>query len=179
MSHIETNESVNGYIEQIVQNHSTIVDAMKALKHKFPFMNDETLYNVIMDLLKYNKHLSLIDNFKDIFSESNSSMNESSINNATENIIMEFEPYEIEKLQETLVINDEKESTIDAVDINKNTINYKMDWMKICECVSHEMWPALSSRIKSIIRENNINICQINADNIKIITDALKKRTIA
>ncbi len=53
-----------------------------------------------------------------------------------------------------------------------------MDWMKICECISHEMWPKLSSIIKSIIREKNIDNYQINNENIKNIIDSLRTRTI-
>eukprot|EP01084_Bolivina_argentea_P309263 534943_1 len=56
--------------------------------------------------------------------------------------------------------------------------SFQMDWMKICECISHEMWPKLSSIIKSIIREKNIDNYQINNENIKNIIDSLTTRTI-
>eukprot|EP01084_Bolivina_argentea_P018660 34714_1 len=78
---------------------------------------------------------------------------------------------------------------------NDPIASFKMDWMKICECVSHEMWPKLSSIIKSIINENNIDIHKIKnesknmeenkynseinrSENSKIIVDKLKKRNI-
>eukprot|EP01084_Bolivina_argentea_P277810 474433_1 len=85
------------------------------------------------------------------------------------------EAYEIEKLHTTSISNDEKPNKIET---NENQIDFKMDWMKICECVSHEMWPKLASIIKSIIREKNIDIYKINDHNTKIIIDALKNRTI-
>ncbi len=64
-----------------------------------------------------------------------------------------------------------------SIDI-KICIDFKMDWLKICECISHEMWPKLSSIVTSIIREKNINNFEINNENIKNIIDALKRRTI-
>eukprot|EP01084_Bolivina_argentea_P309262 534940_1 len=75
------------------------------------------------------------------------------------------------------VQNTETETSENKTDKSVTHTGFKMDWMKICECISHEMWPKLSSIIKSIIRENNIDNYQIN-ENIKNIIDSLTTRTI-
>eukprot|EP01084_Bolivina_argentea_P277812 474437_1 len=85
------------------------------------------------------------------------------------------EAYEIEKLHTTSISNDEKPNKIET---NENQIDFKMDWMKICECICHEMWPKLSNIIKSIIREKAIDNCAVNNENIKNIIDSLTTRTI-
>eukprot|EP01084_Bolivina_argentea_P262891 444770_1 len=67
----------------------------------------------------------------------------------------------IEASSKILISDEKKQETETFDDINLCSQNFRMDWMKICECVSHEMWPKLSSIIKSIIRDKNININEI------------------
>eukprot|EP01084_Bolivina_argentea_P210685 358506_1 len=185
MAHTLTNQSIHikQNIEQILQNESTVQDAIKTLKNELPFFNEETLYNMITDLVKYDKNLSLIDNFKGDESDANS------INTETENLIQSFEHDDVLQLRKTLMSDDEQNNEIETYE-NKTDksllistdsamhIGFKMDWMKICECISHEMWPKLSSIIKSIIREKNIDNYQINNENVKSIIGSLRARTI-
>eukprot|EP01084_Bolivina_argentea_P123599 219036_1 len=152
MSESETNPLTKTIfdIDEIVRNHSTISDAIDTIKNKLPFMNEETLYNIIIDLLKYNKHLSLIDNFR------HESSNNDSINKETEDLIKSFHPNELTQLHNVLISDEEKNDNISTDEKQKHVaslLNFKMDWMKICECISHEMWPKLSSIIKGIIRK--------------------------
>eukprot|EP01084_Bolivina_argentea_P039562 73109_1 len=145
MSNTPKNQSVpiEILIEQIVKNETTIFDAINALKKQLRFMNEEALYNMIIDLLKCNKHLPLIDNYKNDLNDIDN------INEETENIMKSFEPNELIQLRTSLMTDNNKHNHIKT---HENQ-SFVMDWMKVCECVSHEMWPKLSSIIKSIIRE--------------------------
>eukprot|EP01084_Bolivina_argentea_P258400 435624_1 len=158
MSHKQTSKSKQIYanIKEIIKNEKTVLDAMNAIKNELPFMNEEAAYNVIIDLLKYRGDLSDID----------------SINRETENLMESFEDNEVAQLRETLMFHDEKNEN-DTHNVLLSAQSFQMDWMKICECISHEMWPKLSSIIKSFIREKNIDIYKIDVDTVKNIIDFL------
>eukprot|EP01084_Bolivina_argentea_P284385 487390_1 len=170
MSHTQTNQfkQKNVNFEQIISNHSTVLDAINALKQELSFMNEETLYNFVIYLLKQNQHLSLIDNFTNDLNDNDL------INKETENIISSIEDNELIPLRKILISDDETKIN-DTIVLS---LSFKMDWMKICECISHEMWPKLSFIIKSIIEQKHININNMNDDNIEIIIDSLKNRDI-
>eukprot|EP01084_Bolivina_argentea_P039563 73111_1 len=88
-----------------------------------------------------------------------------------------FEPNELIQLRTSLMTDNNKNNDIKTDEMDENQ-SFMMDWMKICECVSHEMWPKLSSIIKAIIRQKNIDVFKINNKNIKKIIDCLKTRNI-
>eukprot|EP01084_Bolivina_argentea_P210687 358511_1 len=142
MSELQTNQSKPSDIQvekinEIISSHSTVLDAMNALKNELPFMNEETLYNFIIYLLKHNQNLSLIDNFINDLNDNHN------INKETENIIASIEDSELIPLRTILISDDNIQNEI-KISENKNKINdttslshsFKMDWMKICECIS-------------------------------------------
>eukprot|EP01084_Bolivina_argentea_P086492 156345_1 len=175
MSDTQTNTAsqIHLDIEAIARDHATISDAINTLKKQLPFIDEETLYKIITGLLKYNKHLSLTDNFQTELVDNDTA------NEEAEDLIKSFHPDEITKLQDLLMSDEEKTHyPNDEKQEHTSKETFKMNWMKICECVSHEMWPKLSSVIKGIIRENNVNIYEINNESITTIFNALKKRTI-
>ncbi len=79
-------------IYEIVKNRSHISDAINTLKNTLPFVKEETLYNIIIHLLKQNKHLSLMDNFQ---TQSNAN---DMINKETDDLRQSFHPNELSQL---------------------------------------------------------------------------------
>ncbi len=98
---------INVIIQEIIKNATTVLDAVNVLKIELPFFNEETLYNMIIDILKNNKQFTLVDNFKGDDSDDNS------INEETENLMESFEHKEVLQLRETLMSDDEKHNETD------------------------------------------------------------------
>eukprot|EP01084_Bolivina_argentea_P048006 88488_1 len=158
----EQKSMVTDIITKTVEKHSTISNAVTDLKQQLPFMSDDAVYNMIVDLLKHNKHLKLLDDYRN-------NSNDIDINEETERLLSSFDQNDLTDLQQTL-------HEINKNDNPSTTIDFTMDWTKICQCVTHEMWPKLASIIKSLIHKNQISICKINQKNIKTIIDGLKSR---
>ena len=55
---------------------------------------------------------------------------------------------------------------------------FLMNWERICKCISHELWTKLSSKLLSIIYndENKINNNDISHGTIEKVLDNLNKR---
>eukprot|EP01084_Bolivina_argentea_P127048 224768_1 len=102
------------------------------------------------------------------------------VDNATEEMILSLDNDEFATMHDILVHDGRDNAAYRSHSLSKSSaIDFKMDWTKICECVAHEMWPKLSSIIKTIISENNINISTINSESINIIVETLKCRNTA
>ncbi len=98
---MSTNATKLEKINEIISNHSTVLDVMNELKNELPFMNEETLYNFVVYSLKQNQHLSLIDNFINDLNENEN------INKETENIIQSIEnDHELTPLRNVLLSHD-------------------------------------------------------------------------
>ena len=79
-------------------------------------------------------------------------------------------------------------SSFSTTDLNEihNAVNYsfKMDWMKISNCIEHELYPKLASTIRAIInkqnnKNNNKKKKQLKYDykHVNIRVDDLKEET--
>ena len=77
-------------------------------------------------------------------------------------------------------------SSFSTTDLNEihNKVNYsfKMDWMKISNCIEHELYPKLASTIRAIInnKNNNKKKKQLKYDykHVNIRVDDLKEERI-
>eukprot|EP01084_Bolivina_argentea_P289876 497839_1 len=110
MSH----KQISTHIENILKEESTTLDAINSLRNELPFVNEETLYKMIIDILKHNKHLSLTDNFQSDSSDIDN------INEETEDLMELFQDNEVIQLRKTLMSHDEKNNDIETNE-NKNT----------------------------------------------------------
>ena len=54
-----------------------------------------------------------------------------------------------------------------------------MDWMKICNAIQHEVYPKVSSVVKSIINKNNINKMDLSPNTVNTVIEKLKSKNIA
>ena len=63
---------------------------------------------------------------------------------------------------------------------DSDDVNIAMTWSAICQCVKHEMWDKLSSRIKALLNEKGIDENTLaDTGTVNWIMDRLEKRNIA
>eukprot|EP01084_Bolivina_argentea_P044027 81057_1 len=100
------------------------------------------------------------------------------VNNEAEEIMNGLELSELQMLQ-SVVNKDKLKNESENQPIDK-TNNFRMDWWKVCNAISHEMWPILSSTVKAIIDNTDaekhkiINVYKLTDDVIDDVIDILK-----
>eukprot|EP01084_Bolivina_argentea_P194520 333761_1 len=76
------------------------------------------------------------------------------------------------------IINDMKLQEINslkhAIDVVDNGDIGKMDWIKACKGLTHEMWPKIASTVTAIISDTDKNLNQFDEENIDKVIQILK-----
>eukprot|EP01084_Bolivina_argentea_P083588 151345_1 len=77
-------------------------------------------------------------------------------------------------------INDIHEKQI--IDKNDSSLNFRLNWLHIIECIRHEMWPKLASSIYAIIDNKDeakhkiIDLYNLDGDTISDVIEILKSK---
>ena len=77
------------------------------------------------------------------------------INALTDNLIDDMGLQTLATLTDTLSKDEHRSKAID-------TGEFRMDWHKACNGVSHELWPKLASSVRAIINDKNRSIDQFD-----------------
>eukprot|EP01083_Nonionella_stella_P299276 1015905_1 len=158
----QAGEVIAQKIKQVITNQPTITTAIDALKHDIPFLHDEACYHLIMDILKQNTHLQLINDYN----TKRVPESDTDIDRETDDMLATFDERELKEYTQTLQSNDNI---------------CVMDWNKVIECVNHEMWPKLGSIIKGILRKKGEEMmdCEVKEEDITTVMETLKNKGIA
>eukprot|EP01084_Bolivina_argentea_P256590 432054_1 len=123
-------KSLISFIKQIINEHSSISNAVNALSQKLPF-SQQICYNIITELVNKNNNITLIDDTK--LNDINDKQHQHKYN---ENISIRAAD-DSKELRETY------------------NNNFHMNWTYICNAIQHEMWPKLANAVRAIINNED------------------------
>eukprot|EP01084_Bolivina_argentea_P262391 443698_1 len=159
-------------IIKIINEHSTITNAVNALSQQLPF-DKQICHNMILQLMKQHHDIKLTDD-KD--EHKNDTINEETdvlLAGFNDNEFNELKAILTSRLKSTTIIENEHQSS-----------DFRISWTNIIKCVRHEMWPVLASTIQAIINDEHhkeykkitkkIDLYDLSENTIKLVIGRLK-----